>query len=99
MTRKHKEPTTTSLVVESLKRADDFMTYEMLMEATGRNHNQVSAACFHLRKHKVIDVVVNPDGKGWWYVLPETEDKRIRRVDERTPETKPRNRRKKKRPE
>jgi hypothetical protein len=33
---------------------------------------------FHLRKHRVIDVVVEPDGTGWWYALPESDDDRLR---------------------
>ena len=87
---KHKEPTTTALVTEALRATDDFMSYAMLVKATGRNPNQISAACFSLREHRVVDVIVEPDGKAWWYALSPEEDTRIFKIDERTPESKPR---------
>lgn len=97
MARIQKEPTTTSLVSEALKSADDFMSYQMLVDRTGRSLNQVVAALHHLRKHHAVDVVVNPDGRGWWYALPDSEDTRSRNVDMRAPESKPRKPRAKRR--
>jgi hypothetical protein len=64
------------------------MTTRDLMEATGSNVNQVTAALFHLRKQRVVDVVVETDGTGWWFLTG--EDRRTYTVEERTPEGKPR---------
>lgn len=86
--------TTTKLVMEALRASDDFMNYRMLTAATKRNYNQVSAACFHLRKRGAIDLVIETDGVGWWYALPAESDTRSRIVDERVPESKPRKMRK-----
>lgn len=91
-----KEPTTTTLVTEVLRQADDFMSIEMIMIATGRNRNNVNAACHHLRKHCVVDVVIAPNGVGWWFALPPADDDRSRTVEERTPESKKRNRKSRK---
>jgi len=84
---KRKEPTWTSLVMELLERQDDFMTVEMIIESlggqlTGANRNRIYAALFHLRKHRAVDCVVEPDGKAWWYSTSK-EDDRIRTVLER----------------
>jgi Na+-translocating ferredoxin:NAD+ oxidoreductase RnfC subunit len=77
VTGRRKVPTWTSLVTEQLRSRDDFMSTAMLQEATKGTVNQISAACFHLRAHRVIDVVVNPDGKAWWYALPKESDDRL----------------------
>ena len=89
-----KQPTCTSLVLEALVGSDDFLNNRKLMEATGCNIGQVSASTHHLRKRHAIDCVVEPDGVAWWYALPPESDNRMYHHDERTPETKPRRRRK-----
>lgn len=81
MTR-NKETTWTTLVLETLIGRDDFMTYEMLREATGGNQNQIAAACHHLRNRRAIDCIIQPEGVAWWYATPDT-DNRIREVKER----------------
>lgn len=91
---KHTEITTTTLVTEALRKADDFMTYEMLMAVTGRSYNQITAACYHLRNYHVVDVIIDPKGRGWWFIQPENEDQRSRTVEERVPESAPRRKRK-----
>lgn len=68
--------TWTSLVTEKLRDTDDFMNYAQLMAATGGTCTQISAACHHLRKCRVVDVIVEKDGVGWWYALPPEEDQR-----------------------
>jgi len=73
---RRKVPTWTALVAEALRAQDDFMSRHMLQDATGGTVCQISAALFHLRAHRVIDVIVNPDGKAWWYPLPIEEDNR-----------------------
>lgn len=79
---KQKKPTCTRLVVEALRGHDDFMTQRMLMVETDCTSSQVSAVCHTLRKAQVMDVIVNPDGQGWWYALPPEGDTRIRAIDE-----------------
>ncbi len=92
MAAKQKQETTTALVVRALAATDDFMDYAMLKKATGRSGSQLSAACWSLKVHRVIDVEVNADGKAWWYLRPAEDDIRIRHLDERAPEIKPRKR-------
>lgn len=90
MAAKRKDPTWTSLVLGALRKQDDFMDNAMLRAITGGNSNQVSAALIHLRKFRAVDVVVNPDGRGWWFALPPAQDARSTVHGERTPESKPR---------
>ena len=84
------EPTWTHLVEEVLRGCDDFMDSSMLMKATGGSRNQISAACHSLRAHRVVDVVINADGHGWWFARPKEEDNRLFKQVERVPEAKPR---------
>jgi hypothetical protein len=69
----------------------------MLRAATGGSIGQVHAALHHLRKFRAVDVVVENDGRGWWYALPKENDLRERIYEERIPEDKPRKQRKTKR--
>lgn len=89
-----KETTTTTLVELELRAADDFVSRQFLIKRTGRSPCQVGAALIHLRKYRVIDVIINSDGTGWWYALPHEGDTRCKTCEERTPETKPRKQRK-----
>lgn len=81
-------PTTTSLVEEALRAADDFMSYPMLIAKTGRSISQIGAAISWMRRHKAVDSVL-VEGRPWWFATPET-DTRSRTVDELIPEDKPR---------
>ena len=84
--------------MEALRESDDFMSRTMLrMRIPGMNPNQLSAALLSLREYHAVDVIIEPDGVGWWYALPPEEDQRRYHVEERTPETKPRSVRKGKR--
>lgn len=75
--------THTHRIYETLKRSKhDFMNVAQLVEATGANYNQATAALFKLREYQAVDVVINGDGTGWWFATPET-DLRGRRVVER----------------
>lgn len=94
--RPGKEPTWTHLVEQALRGCDDFLNYRMLEKVTGGNVCQISAACFSLRKYRVVDCVIEADGVAWWYALPPEEDKRSAHREERTPEVNPRKRRTKK---
>ena len=94
--RKNREPTCTSRVKAVLQGCNDFMNNTMLRAATGCNINQVSAACHELRKYRVVDCVIEKDGVAWWFALPPEYDQRIREVNERVVEVKPRRPRKRK---
>lgn len=91
-------PTYVSQVLELLPE-NDFIDVLTLMKLTGCNANQVSAALHSLRKYHRADVVVNEDGTGWWFALPESSDTRSRVLRDRAYEAEPRKRRSKKTPE
>jgi hypothetical protein len=84
-TKADMRPTWTSLTVDALKRADDFMTLQQLLGATGATSNQMTAALHHLKKFRVVDAMEN-DGVLWFYLTG--EDTRARVTEERTPEPK-----------
>ncbi len=86
--KKGTQVTTTTLVEEAFRETDDFLTAADLIQRTGRSMNQVSAALFHLRKHRAIDVMP-VEGRLYWYATP-TEDTRSRRIAEYTPAPKKR---------
>lgn len=98
--KKHKSPTITSLVYEVIwarTSIGEFTSQAQLRDLVpGANGNQISAALHDLRKYEAADVVVEPDGTGWWFANPQHMDKRSRIVHERTPETKPRRPRRRK---
>ena len=96
--RKLKVPTCTFTVENMLRELDDFATREDIIALTGESPNRVSAALHHLRKYKVIDVIIQPDGRGWWFVLPEISDQRSVVKEEITPETRPRKPRRARKP-
>jgi hypothetical protein len=79
-------PTTTSLVEEAIRLADDFVSMDTLITKTGRTLNQVSAALWHLRNVKVIDSLES-GGKLWWFY--NNQDQRSRVLEERIPEDGP----------
>lgn len=80
--------TTTTLIVEALERADDFMTMAQIVAATGRTTARVNVALHHLKKHRAIDAMA-VEGRLYWYGTPET-DSRCKQFDERVEETEPR---------
>ena len=94
MTRKLKEATSTTRVLDALVRADDFVTARQLQLLLALDCNHVSAALYHLRKYCAVDFVEAEDAL-WWFATPD-RDCRSRAVHERVPEVKPRARRKRK---
>lgn len=60
------KPTTTHLVLEHLRKLDDFAGVPQLVAATGRTANQVSAALCWLQKAGVVDAV-NSQDRLWWF--------------------------------
>jgi hypothetical protein len=95
MTSHHKQPTWTSLVLEALRAQDDFLTFsDIRASVPGSNKNQISAALHELRQYRAVDVIIQPDGKGWWFALPADSDTRSRTLEERALESRPRRSRK-----
>lgn len=88
-TKTAKKPTVTGLVIEVLTGPGvDFVERDDLFERVrrlapginiGRQH--LHAALFHLRKHRCVDVVIENDGRGWWYSTVEWDD-RLRVLNE-----------------
>jgi hypothetical protein len=87
---KIKEPTATSEVLRVLRETDDFMDMPEVARLARKSMKNVGTALWWLRRIGAVDVVVNADGKGWWYARPSEEDQRSRHLDERTPESRPR---------
>jgi hypothetical protein len=90
-----RKPTATNLVLAVLRARDDFTNQNQLRAALPNvSPNEISAALYHLRNHRAVDVVVEPDGEGWWFALPPEYDNRLRTIAE-VPQGVRRNRRKK----
>lgn len=95
--KKHKRTTITKRVEEFLRESDDFKSYRELLDHV-MSHDDVTisnitAACCHLKQHKVIDFVVDNHMCVWWYALPPDLDDRSRVVEKRVVESRPRRRR------
>ena len=86
-----KQQTCVSLVEETLRTLDEFVSAKQIMDLTSLTSYQVSASLHHLRKHGVADVVVQA-GLGWWYALPRSSDLRAYKVPERAEEKEARHR-------
>jgi len=76
--------TATSLVMEALIAADDFVTGSELVEATGCSPNNISAALSSLRGYRAVESM-EWKGQLLWMATPKL-DTRSRRVDYRKPE-------------
>lgn len=90
---KSREETHTVKIERALRSGPEFQTVEMLKKATGESHHNATSSLWWLRRCRVVDVVIEVDGVGWWFALPPEDDLRSRIVEERKPETRPRNRR------
>jgi hypothetical protein len=75
---RHKEPPITKLVLDWLRLRDDFATRSMIAHHTKCRVETINAALHWLRKCRAVDVIVEPDGRGWWFAMPEECDQRIR---------------------
>lgn len=80
-----RQPTWTSKVVRALADANDFMSFDQLIEATGANRNQLGATLHHLQNRRVVEAVEG-GGHLWWMLTG--EDTRSKSVDERAQEPK-----------
>ena len=92
---KCRQTTTTTLVVEKLRACDDLLDAATLANATGRSLDRVYAALAHLQRCRVVEVIVNGDGRRWWMAAPPSSDARMYTIEEIVPDyKKPRRRRK-----
>lgn len=80
-----RKPTWTSLTVDALRIADDFMNVAQLVAATGGSANQIAAALHSLKGYRVVGAMES-DGVLWFYLTG--EDTRTTTVEARTPEPK-----------
>lgn len=96
--KKVKDVTATCVVEQALRATDDFLNIKMLSAMTSKTKEQVHSALNMLRNYGVVDVIID-NGIGWWYALPKENDKRQKTVAERTPESKPRRPKRKKKGE
>lgn len=88
---KIRQTCSTTLVLEALRRANDFMTQHQLCLATQRSANQVSAAVIHLLAKRCVGVVIQGKERHW-YALPPEDDARLFTREEYSPHVKPRRR-------
>lgn len=88
MTKRLKKTTNTTLVLEALIRADDFLTSKMLSDSIGITPGSVNVAVHSLQSFKAVECVEG-NGKLWWFATPEN-DTRTKHIHERTPESRPR---------
>ena len=93
---KVKMTTTTTLVMEALQRADDFLTVHQLCQVTGRSNNRVTAALHSLKGYQAIEAM-DVGGRLYWYATPKA-DTRVRTVEEKVEEVKPRKSRRARKP-
>ena len=82
--------TTTSLVIATLRTADDFLTAKQISNATKRSGKQVWAALLFLRDKQAVGVVIQGEDDhhrpvSYWYARPAHEDVRQQTFDEYTP--------------
>lgn len=78
MSRPHKDVTKTSRIEDYL-RDHEFSRRSVIAEATGIHVYAVSVCLRTLKVAGAVDVVVEADGVGWWFLTPET-DTRARKI-------------------
>ncbi|MDX2059948.1 MAG: hypothetical protein SFV24_19215 [Gemmatimonadales bacterium] len=91
MSRPLKRTCTTKVILDTLTRADDFMTAKQLREVTGEAAHRVSAALHHLKVVKAIDSMES-DGVLWFYATPDADTRKVRLDDVKVEIRRPRKR-------
>lgn len=84
MRHKDQKPTSTSVIENHMKEVDDFVTPRDVSRSTEQSMNRVHAALHHLKLHKAADCI-ECEGKLWWFLTPDT-DNRTRIVEMRAEE-------------
>ena len=86
---KHKELTCTFAIEEALRNSNDFLRASDLVRITHCSVHQVTTTLHQFKLSHVADTI--SDGNGlWWYALDKVLDTRHSKIEERTPESKPR---------
>lgn len=86
MTFRPKETSTTTLVLEHLKRVDDFQNLDQICDTVRVSvdkalcRHKIQTALVHLRRFRAIDSMES-DGRLWFFATPDT-DMRTYTVDE-----------------
>lgn len=62
-----RKPTWTSLVRDALQSADDFMSFEQLLKATGASRTQLHATLHHLKVNAGAVDCIEGEGHLWWF--------------------------------
>lgn len=91
--RQSRIATWTSVTEDTLRIMDDFLSMQQIVALTGGASNQISAALYSLKMYLVVDCVIS-EGQLFWFLTG--LDTRVRVVEERTPEDKPRKTRRRK---
>lgn len=82
---KLKVTSATTLVLEYLRREDDFRTSAQVVAAVPQHdRNAVTVALFYLRRRKAIDAM-DVDGRLYWFALPPELDDRAKVTHEHVP--------------
>lgn len=73
----NRETPFTLRVEQYLREIDDFASIPMIAAKLQLTRNQVSASLHNLRRACVVDVIIAPDGTGWWFTCPPEQDTRV----------------------
>lgn len=82
--RKDREPTKTSRVWELMLRANDYLTWRQIQEATDLSPANVASILHALLDYGAVECFES-NGKLWWYATP-GGDRRSRIIELRAPE-------------
>lgn len=81
-----RKPTWTAKVRDALRDADDFMSFDQLVQATGANRQQLAATLHHLKVNAGVIDCLEAEGRLWWFLTG--NDKRLYSHEERVVEPK-----------
>lgn len=74
---KHRREPFTAIVFRELCGIEDFLTVAQVAERTKLSVNAVRSALSNLRHYSAVDVVIEPNGVGYWFATPDY-DKRTK---------------------
>lgn len=83
---KQRQPTTTHLVEEYLRKCDDLVNVATLARELGRDLHTVEAAVLFLTKSKVLDRVLGDRNRYYYFALDASFDTRNRKLPQRVEE-------------
>lgn len=83
---RQRQPTTTHLVEEYLRKCDDMVNVPTLAREIGRDYHAVEAAVLFLMRSKVLDRVQGDRNRYYYFALDASFDTRNRKLPQRVPE-------------